>query len=277
MQSGSKNLSFEFFPPKTDKGKEKLKAVIEKLKVFSPEYFSVTYGAGGSTRAGTLETCITIKEKNELACPHISGIGSSKKLITEMLDEYKANNMQRIVVLRGDLPSGSVGHGDFPYALDLIKFIKETEDSFLIEIAAYPEIHPDASSADNDFQNFVNKVEAGASGAITQFFFEPESYFDFAEKCEKRNISIPVIPGIMPVHNFEAMTRMAKNCGANIPNWLQEAMQQYPNEIDLIKYGTEVISVLCNKLIDFGAPGIHFYTVNKEEPTSSIIRNLSFN
>ena len=277
MQSGFNNLSFEFYPPKTEKGKEKLKITIEKLQIFSPEYFSVTYGAGGSTREGTLETCLFVKEKNEEACPHLSGIGATKELIREILCEYKANVMERIVVLRGDLPSGSVGYGDFPYALDLIKFIKETEDSFLIEIAAYPEIHPDADSADTDFQNFVNKVDAGANGAITQFFFEPEPYFDFADKCEKKNISIPVIPGIMPVHNAEALNRMAKNCGANIPDWLQKGMQQYSSEIDLIKYGIEVISDLCRKLIDFGSPGIHFYTVNKEEPTSSIIKNLNLN
>ena len=268
------NTSFEFFPPKTEKGKENLINLIKRLSHFSPEYFSVTYGAAGSTRKGTLETCVSIKNLGQNTCPHLSGIGSSKSVIKEILNEYKGYGLTRVVALRGDLPSGVGGFGDFPYALDLIKFIKREQESFSIEVAAYPEVHPDAESENTDFENFLNKVEAGADGAITQFFFEEDSYFKFVEKCEKENVTIPIIPGIMPIHDFESLVRMAKNCSANIPLWLKEGMQKYSNNEDRLMYGVEVITKLCQKLLRFGAPGIHFYTVNREEPTSLIIKNL---
>jgi len=268
------NTSFEFFPPKTEKGKENLINLIKRLSHFSPEYFSVTYGAVGSTRKGTLETCVSIKNLGQNTCPHLSGIGSSKSVIKEILNEYKGYGLTRVVALRGDLPSGIGGFGDFPYALDLIKFIKREQESFSIEVAAYPEVHPDAESENTDFENFLNKVEAGADGAITQFFFEEDSYFKFVEKCEKENVTIPIIPGIMPIHDFESLVRMAKNCSANVPLWLKEGMQKYSNNEDRLMYGVEVITKLCQKLLRFGAPGIHFYTVNREEPTSLIIKNL---
>ncbi len=268
------NTSFEFFPPKTEKGKENLINLIKRLSHFSPEYFSVTYGAAGSTRKGTLETCVSIKNLGQNTCPHLSGIGSSKSVIKEILNEFKGYGLTRVVALRGDLPSGIVGFGDFPYALDLIKFIKREQESFSIEVAAYPEVHPDAESENTDFENFLNKVEAGADGAITQFFFEEDSYFKFVEKCEKENVTIPIIPGIMPIHDFESLVRMAKNCSANVPLWLKEGMQKYSNNEDRLMYGVEVITKLCQKLLRFGAPGIHFYTVNREEPTSLIIKNL---
>jgi methylenetetrahydrofolate reductase (NADPH) len=268
------NTSFEFFPPKTEKGKENLINLIKRLSHFSPEYFSVTYGAAGSTRKGTLETCVSIKNLGQNTCPHLSGIGSSKSVIKEILNEYKGYGLTRVVTLRGDLPSGMGGFGDFPYALDLIKFIKREQESFSIEVAAYPEVHPDAESENTDFENFLNKVEAGADGAITQFFFEEDSYFKFVEKCEKENVTIPIIPGIMPIHDFESLVRMAKNCSANVPLWLKEGMLKYSNNEDRLMYGVEVITKLCQKLLRFGAPGIHFYTVNREEPTSLIIKNL---
>ena len=268
------NTSFEFFPPKTEKGKENLINLIKILSHFSPEYFSVTYGAAGSTRKGTLETCVSIKNLGQNTCPHLSGIGSSKSVIKEILNEFKGYGLTRVVALRGDLPSGIGGFGDFPYALDLIKFIKREQESFSIEVAAYPEVHPDAESENTDFENFLNKVEAGADGAITQFFFEEDSYFKFVEKCEKENVTIPIIPGIMPIHDFESLVRMAKNCSANVPLWLKEGMQKYSNNEDRLMYGVEVITKLCQKLLRFGAPGIHFYTVNREEPTSLIIKNL---
>ena len=268
------NTSFEFFPPKTEKGKENLINLIKRLSHFSPEYFSVTYGAAGSTRKGTLETCVSIKNLGQNTCPHLSGIGSSKSVIKEILNEFKGYGLTRVVALRGDLPSGMVGFGDFPYALDLIKFIKREQESFSIEVAAYPEVHPDAESENTDFENFLNKVEAGADGAITQFFFEEDSYFKFVEKCEKENVTIPIIPGIMPIHDFESLVRMAKNCSANVPLWLKEGMQKYSNNEDRLMYGVEVITKLCQKLLRFGAPGIHFYTVNSEEPTRLIIKNL---
>ena len=268
------NTSFEFFPPKTEKGKENLINLIKRLSHFSPEYFSVTYGAAGSTRKGTLETCVSIKNLGQNTCPHLSGIGSSKSVIKEILNEFKGYGLTRVVALRGDLPSGIGGFGDFPYAIDLIKFIKREQESFSIEVAAYPEVHPDAESENTDFENFLNKVEAGADGAITQFFFEEDSYFKFVEKCEKENVTIPIIPGIMPIHDFESLVRMAKNCSANVPLWLKEGMQKYSNNEDRLMYGVEVITKLCQKLLRFGAPGIHFYTVNREEPTSLIIKNL---
>ena len=268
------NTSFEFFPPKTEKGKENLINLIKRLSHFSPEYFSVTYGAAGSTRKGTLETCVSIKNLGQNTCPHLSGIGSSKSEIKEILNEFKGYGLTRVVALRGDLPSGVGGFGDFPYALDLIKFIKREQESFSIEVAAYPEVHPDAESENTDFENFLDKVEAGADGAITQFFFEEDSYFKFVEKCEKENVTIPIIPGIMPIHDFESLVRMAKNCSANVPLWLKEGMQKYSNNEDRLMYGVEVITKLCQKLLRFGAPGIHFYTVNREEPTSLIIKNL---
>ncbi|HIO43771.1 MAG TPA: methylenetetrahydrofolate reductase [NAD(P)H] [Gammaproteobacteria bacterium] len=268
------NTSFEFFPPKTEKGKENLINLIKRLSRFSPEYFSVTYGAAGSTRKGTLETCVSIKNLGQNTCPHLSGIGSSKSEIKEILNEFKGYGLTRVVALRGDLPSGIGGFGDFHYALDLIKFIKREQESFSIEVAAYPEVHPDAESENTDFENFLNKVEAGADGAITQFFFEEDSYFKFVEKCEKENVTIPIIPGIMPIHDFESLVRMAKNCSANVPLWLKEGMQKYSNNEDRLMYGVEVITKLCQKLLRFGAPGIHFYTVNREEPTSLIIKNL---
>ena len=271
------NTSFEFFPPKTDLGKEKLLKITKKLSSFSPEYFSVTFGAGGSTREGTLETCILIKDTGAQACPHLSGIGASKELIKEILSQYRVNGFKKIVALRGDLPSGIGSFGDFPYALDLIKFVKTIEEDFSIEIAAYPEIHPDAESENSDFKNFLDKVNAGADGAITQFFFEESAYYDFMEKCEKEKVSIPITPGIMPIHDFEALIRMATNCSANVPQWLKEGMEQYSNSNDQVKYGIEVVIDLCEKLLKYGAPGIHFYTVNREEPTSLIIKNLDLN
>ncbi len=268
------NTSFEFFPPKTDEGKENLNNLIKSLSHFSPEYFSVTYGAAGSTRKGTLETCVSVINLGQNACPHLCGIGSSKGVMKEILNEFKGCGVTRIVALRGDLPSGVSGFGDFPYALDLIKFIKEEQGDFSIEVAAYPEVHPDAESENTDFENFLNKVEAGADGAITQFFFEEDSYFRFVEKCEKEKGTIPIIPGIIPIHDFEALLRMAKNCSANVPMWLKEGMHKYSNNEDRLMYGVEVITKLCQKLLRFGAPGIHFYTVNREEPTTSIIKNL---
>ena len=268
------NISFEFFPPKSILGEKKLESLIKKLSSFSPEYFSVTYGAGGSTGEGTLETCLSIQSLKQRARPHLSGIGSSKSVISEILDEYKENGFTRIVALRGDLPSGIGGFGDFPYALDLIKFIKASKQDFDIDIAAYPEIHPEAESEKSDFRNFIDKVNAGASGAITQFFFEEQTYFRFMEKCAKKNISIPIVPGILPIYNSDALIRMAKNCSSNIPKWLKEGMEKYTSIEDLLDYGVEVVTELCQKLSDFGAPGIHFYTVNREEPTTSIIKNL---
>jgi len=277
MKKKVQSLSFEFFPPKTPLGKEKLELLATKLRLYSPEYFSVTFGAGGSTKDGTLEACLSLLKTKIEVCPHLSGIGSSKQTVKEILDQYKNYNFKRLVVLRGDLPSGIGGTGDFPYAINLIQFIKEIyKDYFKIEVAAYPEIHPEASSEDSDFKNFLKKIEAGASGAITQFFFEPEPYFQFIEKCRKKGLEVPIVPGIMPIHNSEALIRMAKNCGAKIPKWLETGLNQYTKEQDLIKFGIDAITDLCSKLIDFGIPSIHFYTVNREEPTDSIINNLNF-
>ncbi len=252
------NTSFEFFPPKSETGEKQLRDLATKLSSFSPEYFSVTYGAGGSTRQKTLETCLSIQKLGHQACPHLSGIGASKKSIENILNEYKSNGLKKIIALRGDLPSGIGGHGDFPFALDLINFIKITDSSFSIQVAAYPEIHPEAKSEDSDFKNFLRKVDAGVDGAITQFFFEEDCYYRFLEKSQKENVSIPIIPGIMPIHNFEALIRMAKTCSANIPSWLNDGMREYLSDKDRLKYGIEVVTDLCQNLLDNGATGLHF-------------------
>ena len=276
MENNSKTLSFEFFPPKTEIGKRKLTELTHSLKRYSPEYFSVTFGAGGSTREGTIDTCKSlIVDAKVDACAHISGIGSTKKDIKELLKIYQTIGVTRLVVLRGDLPSGFGRIGDFPYALDLLNFIKaETDEYFRIEIAAYPEVHPEAINPKKDFENFVAKVNAGADGAITQFFYQEEVYLDFINECAKKNINIPIVPGIMPIHDLEANIRMANGCGARIPKDLLNKLEIIENNEDLIKYGIEIVTQLCEKLYSYGAPSIHFYTINKLEPTKAIISAL---
>ena len=275
METNSKNLSFEFYPPKSVLGNEKLISVAKELELFKPEYFSVTFGAGGSTQEGTFNTCLALQNKTSIEpCAHISGVSSGKGQIKSILDSYKEAGFKKLVVLRGDLPSGVGGYGDFLYAKDLLEYIKSLYgNQFHIEVGAYPEVHPQAKSADDDFIHFSNKVKAGADGAITQFFFDPEAYYEFIDRSEKANLGIPITPGLITITNKESLLRMAISCGAKIPKKIIKDLDKL-NEEDVTKYGIDVLTKLAEDLLSFGAPGIHFYTINKLEPTKAIVESL---
>ena len=275
METNSKKLSFEFYPPKTNQGNEKLISVAKELELLKPEYFSVTFGAGGSTQEGTFNTCLALKNQTSIPpCAHISGVTSNKEEIKSILDSYEEAGFKKLVVLRGDLPSGVGGYGDFPYAKDLLEYIKSNYDNkFHIEVGAYPEIHPQAKSAEEDFIHFSNKVRAGADGAITQFFFLAEAYYEFIERCEKENLRIPITPGLITITNKESLFRMADNCGAKIPQKIINDLELL-NEEDVTKYGIDVLTQLGQDLLSNGAPGIHFYTIDKLEPTKAIVESL---
>jgi len=272
----SPTISFEFFPPRTDEGVQKLKDTVTNLNVFNPEFYSVTFGAGGSTREKTLETVMQIKAMNANAVPHISCISSSKDEVHDLIMNYQAKNINHLVALRGDNPSGVVGDGDFNHANELVEFIRqETGNFFKIEVAAYPEFHPESLSAEQDLDNFKKKIDAGADGAITQFFFNVDAYFKFMEECDKRKIAIPITPGIMPIYNIKQLSRFASNCGAEIPRWLRLKLEGFNDDLDSLRdYGVEVISELCETLIQYEVPSIHFYTLNKSKTVSRIIKNL---
>lgn len=273
-----KHFSFEFFPPKTDAGAVKLREVTKTLATLQPEYFSVTYGAGGSTRDRSLGTVLEIQhESGRPAAPHLSCIGDSREELSELLSTYIANGVRHIVALRGDLPSGMGGaHGELAYAADLVKFIRETTgDHFHIEVAAYPECHPQAANLDTDIRHFVNKVHQGASSAITQYFFNADSYFHFIERVQKQGVSIPIIPGIMPITNFANLVRFSDACGAEIPRWIRKQMASYGDDpISIQKFSEDVITGMCEQLLAGGAPGLHFYTMNQTEPTMALWRRL---
>ena len=272
----SPTISFEFFPPRTDEGVQKLKDTVTNLNVFNPEFYSVTFGAGGSTREKTSETVMQIKAMNANAVPHISCISSSKDEVHDLIMNYQAKNINHLVALRGDNPSGVVGDGDFNHANELVEFIRqETGNFFKIEVAAYPEFHPESLSAEQDLDNFKKKIDAGADGAITQFFFNVDAYFKFMEECDKRKITIPITPGIMPIYNIKQLSRFASNCGAEIPRWLRLKLEGFNDDLDSLRdYGVEVISELCETLIQYEVPSIHFYTLNKSKTVSRIIKNL---
>lgn len=269
-------ISFEFFPSKTDVGAEKLKVVHQELQLLNPEFFSITYGAGGSTRERTLSTISDFHGKGTPVAPHLSCIGDDKARIAELLDIYKAQGIDRIVALRGDLPSGQVGLGELPYASDLVRFIREhSGDHFHIEVAAYPEMHPQADHFDQDVKNFVSKVNAGANAAITQFFFNPDAYFYFVERIQKQGVNIPVAPGIMPITNASNLIRFADGTGAEIPRWIRKQLASYGDDTASIKaFGHEVIIKLCERLIAGGAPSLHFYTMNNTDPTRQLVTDL---
>lgn len=269
-------VSFEFFPPKTDAGAEKIKVVHQALQALNPAYFSVTYGAGGSTRERTLSTIDALNGKGAPVAPHLSCIGDSKQRIAELLDLYKSQGINRLVALRGDLPSGQVGLGELPYATDLVRFIREhAGDHFHIEVAAYPEMHPQAASFEADIRHFVEKMQAGANAAITQFFFNPDSYFYFVERVRKAGINAPIIPGIMPITNASNLIRFADSCGADIPRWVRKQLASYGDDSESIKaFGHEVVFKLCERLIQGGAPSLHFYSMNQSEPTSQLVKDL---
>lgn len=273
-------FSFEFFPPKTDAGLEKFRVVRSQLAQLKPEFFSVTYGAGGSTRDTTLSTVLETQNHSGIAtAPHLSSVGDTRDSLRQLLNQYKDEGINRIVALRGDLPSGMGATGELTYASDLVKFIREeTGDHFQLEVAAYPEVHPQAVSADADLKAFKLKVDAGANSAITQYFFNIEAYHYFMDMCDKAAIDIPIYPGIMPITNFTNLARFSDNCGAEIPRWIRKRLEGYGDDIESIKqFGEEVITRLVETLIDNGAPGIHFYTMNQAKPILAIWDNLSLN
>lgn len=271
-------INFEFFPPKTEAGQAKLVAVASVLADEQPEFFSVTYGAGGSTRDGTRRTVLQLNnEVGVPAAPHLSCVGDSREDLRTLLNDYRAQGIQRIVALRGDLPSG-MGHasGELRYANELVEFIRaETGDHFKLEVAAYPESHPQAPNFETDLKNFIRKAQAGADSAITQYFFNADCYFHFVDRVRQAGVDIPIIPGIMPITNYSKLARFSDACGAEIPRWIRKQLEAYGDDSDSIKaFGTEVISQLCERLIEGGAPGLHFYTLNQAEPTVAVLRNL---
>lgn len=272
------HLSFEFFPPKTPKGREKLRETHRQLTKFQPEFFSVTYGAGGSTREFTRDIVLEIQEAGSKATPHLSIGGDSRESVLALLQRYKDAGITRIVTLRGDLPSGMGGAGQLVYANELVTFIREHfGDSFELLVAAYPEIHPEAESYEKDIYWLGKKFEAGANRAITQYFYNPDSYFYFLDQCQKAGIDQPIIPGIMPIINYQNLIRFSDSCGADIPRWIRQRLQQYGNDTESIKaFGLEVVTNLCEKLLANGAPGLHFYTMNQIEANAALCRNLGF-
>ncbi len=270
-------FSFEFFPPKSEEAGEKLAAVRDRLVQLNPRFFSVTFGAGGSTQAKTFETVLEIqKETSVRAAPHLSCVGSTRENIRDLLTQYKENNINQIVALRGDIPSGMRDAGEFCYANELVEFIREeTGDHFHIEVAAYPEFHPQATNATADLLNFKRKVEAGADSAITQYFYNADSYFHFVESCEKLGLDLPIVPGIMPVTNYTQLARFSDMCGAELPRWMRKRLEAYGDDRDSIRaFGQEVVTKLCDRLLSEGAPGLHFYTMNQSKPILAICENL---
>ena len=269
-------LSFEFFPPNTPDGREKLRSTTTELARLKPKFFSVTYGAGGSTRDRTLETVLEIQASGSAAAPHISCIASTHASVREMLARYRDSGIRHLVALRGDLPSGLGTAGEFRYANELVEFIRnEFGDLFFIEVAAYPEYHPQARNALEDLENFKRKVEAGANSAITQYFFNADSYFHFVDACQARGITIPIVPGIMPIHRFSQLARFSDACGAEIPRWLRRKLEAYGDDTDSVRaFGLDVITELCERLLRQAAPGLHFYTLNQPGPTIEIWRRL---
>jgi methylenetetrahydrofolate reductase (NADPH) len=276
MQSPHPLFSFEFYPPKTDEGTASLQVVHHKLAALNPEFFSVTFGAGGSTRDKTFDTVVGIQEKGIAAAPHLSCVASTKNNIRTILHNYQQHGIAKIVALRGDLPSGTLSAGEFRYANELVEFIRlETGDAFEIHVAAYPEVHPQASNALEDFKNFKRKVEAGANAAITQYFYNAEAYFYFVDLCEKNGITIPIVPGIMPITQYAQLFRFSEMCGADIPRWLRKRLESFGDDRAAIQaFGLDVVSRLCQQLLDGGAPGLHFYTMNQSAPTLAILQNL---
>ena len=272
----SRIFSFEFFPPKTAEGVDKLRATREQLAHLNPKFFSVTFGAGGSTRDRTLETVREIQAAGSAAAPHLSCIGSTEDNIREILNAYRAQGIRHLVALRGDLPSGSMDAGEFNYANELVEFIrKETGDWFEIEVAAYPEVHPQARSYTADLANFKRKVDAGADSAITQYFFNADAYFRFVEDARASGVAIPIVPGIMPIGNYVQLARFSDACGAEIPRWLRKKLETYGDDlVSLRAFGLDVVTGLCDRLLAGGAPGLHFYTMNQAGPTTTIWQRL---
>jgi methylenetetrahydrofolate reductase (NADPH) len=271
-----KTFSFEFYPPKTAEGKARLRATWKQLGQLKPKFFSCTYGAGGSTREGTLETVLEIRAAGYDAAPHISCVASSREDLRTQLERYKSHGIRHVVALRGDLPSGLASLGELRYANELVAFIRETTgDWFRIEVACYPEFHPETRSAADEVRHFKRKVDAGANAAITQYFYNTEAYFRFVDECEAAGIVIPIVPGIMPIGNFAQLARFSDACGAEIPRWLRQRLEGFRDDTASIRsYGLDVVTRLCDDLLRAGAPGLHFYTLNQAGLTSTIWQRL---
>ncbi len=275
------SFSFELFPPRTPEGVAKLPAVIGQLAAVKPNYFSVTYGAGGSDQDGTYETLVKVIEHSGVeAVPHLTCVGSTRAHIAALLNRYREMGIKRIVALRGDLPATAMSPsapGDFHYASELVTFIRQTHgDAFKIEVAAYPEMHPQAPNPDADFENFRRKVEAGADAALTQLFYNADAYFDFMHRCAKAGIKIPVVPGIMPITGFANIVRFCGGCGADLPRWVRLRLEQLEDDKPALQdFGAEVVTRLCETLLRNGAPGLHFYTINQAAPTLRLWKNLA--
>jgi methylenetetrahydrofolate reductase (NADPH) len=271
-----RTYSFEFFPPKTAEGAEKLRETRRQLERLKPKFFSVTFGAGGSTRDRTLDTVLEIQQAGFEAAPHLSCIGATRADIADILARYKAAGIRHLVALRGDLPSGAMGVGELRYANELVAFIRESSgDWFNIEVACYPEFHPQAKSPADDLANFGRKVDAGANSAITQYFYNADAYFRFVGECERLGIAIPIVPGIMPIGNFTQLARFSDACGAEIPRWIRLKLQAYADDVDSIRaFGLDVVTELCERLLAAGAPGLHFYTMNQAGLTTELWKRL---
>ena len=272
------SLSFEFFPPNTPVGSDKLKTVVADLAAVKPEFFSVTYGAGGSTRDKTLATVKDIAALGHEAAPHLSCVGSTADSIAEILATYRAQGIRRLVALRGDLPSGTATAGEFRYAADLIEFIRETQGTdWFIEVAAYPEYHPQQRYAKRDLEHFAAKVKAGADSAITQFFFNPDAYFHFVDEVRALGVTVPIVPGIMPIHNSARIAQFAQRDGIEIPRWVALKMEGYMDDTASVRaFGIDVVSRLCERLVAGGAPGIHFYTLNQSALSLEVCKRLKW-
>jgi methylenetetrahydrofolate reductase (NADPH) len=268
--------SFEFFPPRTPEGKEKLRATWQALAKLKPRFFSCTYGAGGSTREGTLETVMEIRKAGLEAAPHISCVASTKKDIADQLERYKANGIRHLVALRGDLPSGIAASGEFRYASELVAFIRQrTGDWFHIEVACYPEYHPQTRNAADEVKNFKKKVDAGANAAITQYFYNADAYFRFVDECRTTGLTLPIVPGVMPIGNYSQLARFSDACGAEIPRWMRVKLEGYRDDTASIRaFGLDAVTALCAKLLAAGAPGLHFYTLNQAALSAEIWRRL---
>jgi len=275
------SFSFELFPPRTPEGVAKLPAVVKQLATMKPDFFSVTFGAGGSNQDGTYDTVVGVVEHTGIeAAPHLTCVGSTRANIAALLERYKKCGVKRIVALRGDLPATAMSAsapGEFHYANELVSFIRETQgDAFRIEVAAYPEMHPQGSGPQADFEHFRRKVQAGADAAITQLFYNADAYFDFVERSRRAGLDIPVIPGIMPITGFANIVRFCASCGADLPRWVRLRLEELQDDKPaLLDFGLDVVTRLCETLLKNGAPGLHFYTINQAEPTLRLWKNLA--
>jgi len=275
-QAAERVFSFEFFPPRTPQGREKLRATWQQLAQLRPRFFSVTFGAGGSTREGTLDTVLEIRAAGHEAAPHISCVASTRADVAGQLELYRNNGIRHIVALRGDLPSGIAASGEFRYANELVAFIRETTgDWFKIEVACYPEYHPQTRNAADEIRHFKKKVDVGANGAITQYFYNADAYFRFVEDCQATGIELPIVPGVMPIGNFSQLARFSDACGAEIPRWMRFKLESFRDDSASIRaFGLDVVTELCDRLLSGGAPGLHFYTLNQAGLTSTIWQRL---